>query len=310
MANVQTLDFRDVDPKMPMHLIRDSDTLRIDFWPCGVPTEKVAVTFTYFGAPGEIKLDGPGYRGEMLQREGFDIIAFKSSINDWFQLVDDADLEIAAEIAGHYDLRVGYGSSMGGFAAIVFAKKLSLNRVVALSPQFEIDGRWDLRWEREASQTTFRHRISPAVSSLNCQYIILFDPHHLDKEHAKLISQSLGKVKTDLVAYPFGGHPVTVPLHESGLLKQSVLQAIETGETEQFRIARREGRRKSKTYFRHLARHLGKKKRFTLADLMFRQSYVLDPSDEGLRKEWKYVLEIAACHGYHSVEGIPISSNY
>jgi hypothetical protein len=37
---------------------------------------------------------------------------------------------------------------------------------------------------------------------------------------------------------------------------------------------------------------------------------VLDPADEGLRKEWKYVLEIAAFHGYHSDDGLPTSSNY
>ena len=120
-----------------------TDDIAIDFFSwADNPHKNIALTFTPFGMDGEVSLSGVGYGGELLLRNGFDVVAFKSARNLWYQnLLPETIAEVENFISSHssqYTKRVGYGSSMGGYAVIQFSRDLKLDVVLALSPQFPV----------------------------------------------------------------------------------------------------------------------------------------------------------------------------
>ena len=171
-----------------------SEDLAIDFFSFGNAANKsIAITFTPFGIGGAVALDGIGYAGELLLRNGFDVVAFKSAKNLWYQNLSSETLTAVERfIAGHqtsYVKRVGYGSSMGAYAAIQFSRSLRLDIVLALSPQFEIDKPYDQRWQSAASLIEFQHRIDASTIASECKYFVAYDPGTVDVRHVEKLRE-------------------------------------------------------------------------------------------------------------------------
>lgn len=144
--------------------------------------------------------------------------------DDWYQYeVLEACL---AAVAPHVGPRtLGYGSSMGGYAATSYADLAGLRTVLALSPQFTITRDvvpFETRWTEDARRISFRPdhaRVAPGV-----RHILLFDPINRDARHAELIEAAApGRVVS--LRVPGGGHPVGTTLAEAGLLS-GLLRAV------------------------------------------------------------------------------------
>jgi len=241
-----------------------SDEMAIDFFTFGnTPSENIAITFTPFGVDGAVSLHGVGYGGELLLRNGFDVIAFKSSKNLWYQNVSHEMITAVDKfIDAHqisYAKRVGYGSSMGGYAAIQFSKSLGLDIVLALSPQFEIDKSYDQRWQTAASLIEFHHRIDAKTISTECKYFVAYDPGTIDVRHIEKLRELIDPKSLVEIPTPFSGHPVGHFLAETGLIQKFALSILKYGSVEE--VSRGRQRRHSKIYLFELSKQLALRKK-------------------------------------------------
>jgi len=200
--------------------------LHVDLIRAGSGARRLACTFTPF-KNGDA--DGVGYAGDFLLRRGFDVIAFKSTVDDWFQslLPQDLDAVRSSILSGGYQWCVGYGSSMGGFAAIALSGALGMHRVLAFSPQFRIDQKFDTRWRSCLGNIpVWRHEVG---SPTQAEVVLVYDNHGKDAQHAALIRQALPAGSVTDVRLPFSGHPSVYFLQETGELR-AFAEAVLAGE--------------------------------------------------------------------------------
>lgn len=236
-----------------------SEDLKIDFSPSVANIDHcVAITFTPFVAETENVLDGSGYAGDFLLANGFDLIAVKSSKNLWFQNLSQTalnEIQRFLETAEpNYKKRVGYGSSMGGYAAIQFSNALKLDVVLALSPQFAIDQPYDQRWALAAKNIVFQHRINQAAIYDRCKYFVAHDPRDIDTVHVEKLRALITPELFVDINIPFAGHPVSYYLAETGLIQDLALSAFRFLNIDNVKI--HVGRKKSKTYCYELSKRL------------------------------------------------------
>jgi hypothetical protein len=269
---------------------RDGPTF-IDYFQCPVPTRAIAVTFTSWNHPGAVTPDGPGYALTFLLEAGFSVVAFKATRNNWFQdlMHDDLDGVDRFILSRGYTERVAYGSSMGGFAALRFATKLRIDRVLALSPQFEIDKPWDTRWAFEARETVFRLRAddlktltATASQGARCRYFVAFDPYQaLDAGHALRYGSVLPAEDLRLLRIPFSGHPVDRFLADIKALKPFALGILRDGQAQGI-AASRNARHGSPSYLFQLSLHARSRNKPRLALILVDAALRLDPASVDL----------------------------
>lgn len=213
------------------------------------------VCFVTFGSyTNDYILERQGFAEAFLTDEGIDAVHVVNRDNRWYQYpeIDDA-LAAAAAAAAGYARVFTYGSSMGGYAALRFARAVGAGTAIAISPQFSLDPRvvpFETRWQADVAAITFRERpIAPADTQ-----VIFYDPRmRVEDRHVAMFAAL--PARTIGVAVPYAGHPVGPILVETGVLKDSV-RAIVAGRFEARRVQRavRERRRRSQHHFFMLAR--------------------------------------------------------
>ena len=236
-----------------------SDDLAIDFFSFGnVPNKNIAITFTPFGTYGAVSLVGAGYGGELLLRNGFDVVAFKSARNLWYQNVSAENIIAVSRFvdarANLYVRRVGYGSSMGAYAAIQFSRILKMDVVLALSPQFEIDKPYDKRWQVAAERIDFKYRIDASTIEGHCKYFVVFDPVTEDLRHVEKLRELIEPDRLIEIPTPYSGHPVGHYLTETGLLQDLAISVLQHSSVARIKIGAH--RRLSQTYLYELSKQL------------------------------------------------------
>jgi hypothetical protein len=136
--------------------------------------------------------------------------------------------------------RVFIGSSMGGFAALMFGALLGADRVIAFAPQSFIDpfrkaSYRDRRWWRELISTYLRHgclrwsydvRNSLSAAKHPMQITIFYGAESsLDRIHAERLSNFPG---VSVLPVEGAGHDVVRHLRASGRLTKILQEAAET----------------------------------------------------------------------------------
>ncbi|UVO50767.1 alpha/beta hydrolase [Sphingomonas sp. SUN019] len=233
----------------------------------------IVVTFASFTNTPD--LDRPGFGEEFLEREGIDAIHVVNRLNRWYQHRDIPDMLAAiAAVTRDYDRVITYGSSMGGYAALRFARSLGADTAIALSPQHSVDPRvvpWETRWQPDIAQIEFDEiPFAPAPR----QYVF-YDPHDIpDDRHVALIAAA-GPVAR--IPLPHAGHPVGALLTETGAL-QWALRAIAAGtfDPAEVRSKVRAGRRQSQHLYYTLA-HRAAVRRPRLAITLLRKAIAITP---------------------------------
>ncbi len=215
------------------------------------PGPVLACTFTD-GYNDEI--DGLGFAGSALLGMGFDVLAVKTNLYDWYQTVPRAWWQqINAHLARfNYARRVGYGSSLGGHALIQFCGFLNIDQVLAFSPQFQGDPDFDDTWQKWSTGIDFTYRVTPASFPKQGHCLILCDNKwHADGEHTRRIANCLPPERCTVVHVPYAGHPLMPYLKEIGVLKKVVEQGLRQGHVKGIDL--RGNRKQSVTYWRELA---------------------------------------------------------
>jgi Flp pilus assembly protein TadD len=260
---------------------------------------RVAVTFTPFGFRD---LASPGFGVAFLVGRGFDVIAVKSTEDAWFRDLPDEALDLVAQVLAVRgdDRRVGYGSSMGGFAALAFSRRLGLRRVLALSPQYSIDDAVAARWAVTDGRVSPRTHILPECLAPDAGFTIVYDP--ADPMETDRLRTVLPTGRTTYVPCRYSGHPSGRYLAEIGVLP-AFAGAVLEGDPSWRLLDLRRDRRRSRTYLRTFATHLERRGRSAAAITALRAAVALDGRDPSLLFELASLLARAG----HDEEALAVA---
>ncbi|MET4633712.1 hypothetical protein [Kaistia defluvii] len=203
----------------------------------------------------------PAFGLRYFSTNNINVVAVKSHGNHWYQHAEmDEVVDRINERLGSRQ-RVGYGSSMGGYGALNFSERLSLDRVLLFAPQFSADIRtvpWERRWQSE--QDTLACRYDAVAQIAPVGGYIFFDPHNRnDQRHADLIRQ---RHPLTPIKMPFSGHHALDWFSQNRTISALIRSLVFDGTREREAIrARRQDRAKVATYWLNLSAHLWAKGR-------------------------------------------------
>lgn len=206
--------------------ITKSDNIVIDYFFNSAPSKVLIISFT---ERTNRDLDGYGFGGNFLSNRGIDFISIKSSTDSWYSNLTSEVLSTVCafviRIKSSYERVITYGSSMGGYAAMKYAKALQANRVIAISPIYSILFDWEDRWNDDIERFNINEMSLKEDFSSQIEYVTLFDSFDKDSNHALLFKENI-RENCKLIKYPFSGHPCSYFLAEVGLLKTLVTDLI------------------------------------------------------------------------------------
>ncbi|MFW2161105.1 hypothetical protein ACG93T_06930 [Acinetobacter beijerinckii] len=182
----------------------------------------------------------------------YNVIGIMPKQKSWFPKSSMLQMQQQIEpILQQFKGIVGYGGSMGGYAAIKYSNLLNMQKIVAFVPQYSIDPNVveDRRYAEffDANIHQDMQIQSDEVDSSR-EYIIVYDPYYAeDKEHFLKIQPLLPKMH--VIHLPFTGHEALSVLASSELLNDFVEKPFEIT---YFNKRVREVKKQSKFYYRHV----------------------------------------------------------
>ncbi len=224
----------------------------------GQTSKQCFVTFSVFGSRSlRSKVGGT----DPLLREGYDVFCVQTDSDDWHQSIFPSGIELLGSILEKdYEAAFGYGSSMGGHGAILYAKILKLKSVLALSPQYTISESFDQRWYESDQKIKYVYTMDDALD-YDGDIVIYYDPFDTDAEHVELFLNNFKSSKIVNNPVKFGSHPVVHYFHDAGKLKELLL-AFPKG---QYTFNQTIDLKNNKTYLSQLSNHLLDNNKFTSA---------------------------------------------
>jgi hypothetical protein len=164
-----------------------------------------------------------------FEKSGLSAVHFISKANHWWQTPEFAPaLELVRLYAAQQGFKeiVTYGSSMGGYAALLATGALKADRAVVSVPQFSVDPAkvpWEDRWIKDQRRIAYLNDDMAAMIG-ETEIIVFSDPlYEPDQRHVDLIA-ACRPVKQVRVA--FAEHDVSRILAETNLLTSATLAAI------------------------------------------------------------------------------------
>lgn len=153
---------------------------------------------------------------------GFAHLHLQSKHNDWYINKDTKALDAALEArCARYANAVSMGFSMGGYAALRFARSIGLTDVLLISAQVSIHPEvvpWDRRYR--ASARGFKRMTGDVglYGEAGLRGFALFDPfRRMDRRHADAIHSLFPGILPCRLAG--GGHPATQAMRGNGGLR-------------------------------------------------------------------------------------------
>ena len=191
-----------------------------------------------------------------LSKYDYSVVGIMPKEKSWFPASSMAALLLQLQpILQQYQRIVGYGGSMGGYAALKYSKLLNMDRAVAMVPQYSIDPEevQDRRYtDFYDPQLNANMRIQPQDIAETCEYIIVYDPYfENDKEHYLKIKPLIPQLHT--LHLPYTGHDAIAVLASSALLHDFIEHPYEKA---YFYKQIREVKKSSKFYYRSVVAHL------------------------------------------------------
>lgn len=192
-----------------------------------------------------------------LQKYEFNVIGIMPKDKTWFPQASMHALQDAiAPYVEQFKNCVGYGGSMGGYAAIKYAKMLNLTRVVALVPQYSIDpndiedARYNMFFQPSLNANM---RVQAEDIVQTCEYRIVYDPYcPEDRLHYQHLQQKLAP-QLHTLNLPFTGHDAIAVLASSELLHDFLMREFDAP---YFYAKIRQVKKNSKFYYRKVIENL------------------------------------------------------
>lgn len=211
-----------------------------------------------------------------LLKHDFNVIGIMPKQKSWFP--ESSMRQMFAEIEdliAPFKTRIGYGGSMGGYAAIKYSNLLDLKRVVALVPQYSInpddveDPRYNMFFHAELNANM---QIQPQDVSAEREYIVVYDPYcPEDREQYVKLEQVLPHMHT--LNLPFTGHDAIAVLASSELLYDFLLHDFDAT---YFYQKIRQVKKNSKFYYRKVIENLLPRHKNALGSILINNDLQLD----------------------------------
>ena len=175
------------------------------------------VTFSAMEADSADRVDMTGFGEKFFAQAEIPCLHVISHRNHWWQ-TDEMNAALAAGLPAiaASSRRVGYGSSMCGYAALRFSDALQLDMVLAFAPQFSVSPKivpWEKHWPKERAQLQFQ---TERPMRAECEYCVFHDPNSADKRHVDLIA-SVVRLRQIVLHGP--GHFVLKALSDAQILR-------------------------------------------------------------------------------------------
>ncbi|MDA0175709.1 hypothetical protein OJ998_41970, partial [Solirubrobacter taibaiensis] len=118
----------------------------------------------------------------------YNVIGIMPKLKTWFPKASMLQMQQQIQpILEQFEKRVGYGGSMGGYAAIKYSNLLNMQKIVAFVPQFSIDPEVveDRRYAEFFDASIHQNmQIQADEVDASREYILVYDPYFAeDKEH-------------------------------------------------------------------------------------------------------------------------------
>lgn len=186
----------------------------------------------------------------------YNVIGVMPKQKSWFPQASMIELAKAiSPILEGFKNIVGYGGSMGGYAAIKYSNLLNMNRVIAFVPQYSIDPEHveDRRYAEFFDAIANKDmQIQPQDVDAAREYVIVYDPYFsIDREHYLKIKELLPSLHT--IHLPFTGHEALSVLASSSLLHDFIEHDFDEV---YFYQQVRKVKKQSKFYFRNVLAHV------------------------------------------------------
>ena len=218
----------------------DGQEVRARFAPGAPGRDAVIVTFA--ARQAEQSLDRAGFAEPFLERASLPAIHITVAWNHWYIVPEMAPaLAAVREAAAPFARRVAYGSSMGGYGALLHSRAMGATRVVAVSPRFSIDPAkvpFHRQHREEAARLDFGGDDMEGGLSADAMLILAGDTGHLDAGHLALIRAASGG-RARLLPLPFAGHPAAPFLQETRLLRETTRALLLDAEPDLAALRRR-----------------------------------------------------------------------
>ena len=211
-----------------------------------------------------------------LEKFQYNVIGVMPKEKSWFPESSIRNmLEAIADFIAPFETHLGYGGSMGGYAAIKYSNLLNLKRVIALVPQFSIDPedvtdlRYNMFFHADVNQNM---KVQAKDVSAEREYIVVYDPYYdEDRAHYVKLQEVLPQVHT--LHLPFTGHDAIAILASSELLNDFLTQEFD--ETYFYKKIR-QVKKNSKFYYRKVIEKSLKEHRASLGKILKNNDLQLD----------------------------------
>jgi len=253
---------------VPNVLLDDVHT-RIDHYPGTRLPGTVVITFD----PLLHLWPKPPFGLDFLQRQGVTVLAVRRKNENFFQALDRPRFLAAVQPVLQLAQRVvAYGSSLGAYAALYYARTLDAD-VLALSPRVSVHPVFGHpSWQDKAR---FEHHVFQPGQQVACRATVIYDPRdaidrrYIEGEVLPLFSNAR------VLTVPYSGHPSTPFLGDIGFLP-SFVRALVAGQPLPV-LDRRQRRGHSATYHQVLSEHCLQHGRVAAAAVLIERSIALRP---------------------------------
>ena len=211
-----------------------------------------------------------------LEKFHYNVIGIMPKEKSWFPESSMLNMmDAIQDYLAPFQTRIGYGGSMGGYAAIKYSNLLDLKRIIALVPQFSInpldvqDLRYNMFYHADVNQDM---KIKDTDISKEREYIVVYDPYYSeDSAHYIKIKELIPEVKT--LHLPHTGHDAVAILASSHLLNDFLTH--EFNET-YFYQKIRQVKKNSKFYYRKVIENLLPTHRWSLGQILKNNDFQVD----------------------------------
>jgi tetratricopeptide (TPR) repeat protein len=229
----------------PSAVLLDDDHVRIEHWQRGSEGGTLAVTFD----PLLYLCTKPPFGHEFFAKQAIDVVSVRKKSEHFYQPLSRQAFEAAlAPLLPRYARGVCYGSSLGAYAALYFARDLPWT-VIASSPRVSVHPVYGAKmWQERCG---YQHERFRSDIPARCDAIIFYDPRDaIDRRYmeGEVLPQF---ARAQVVRVPFAGHPANQFLGDIGFIAPYV-RAVVAG-TETPALQRRALRSRSAMYHQVLA---------------------------------------------------------
>lgn len=189
-----------------------------------------ATTLVISFNPMKIGLADMGFASDFILRLGHDHVFVAEGAGSFYQHLTLADFAAAlAPLAGRYDRVFLYGSSLGGYAALFFARAAE-GTAVALSPRLPIHPYMARHTQRPLSGQPVLHPPLSAVADPAARPVVIYDPR--DAADADFVTTLVEPAYPQARSchLPGAGHRVARLLAYQRVLKPMMAEIFRTNE--------------------------------------------------------------------------------